>query len=138
MNDKVRAEDDSTEKVTIVERALRAVKATIALMVYRHILTRDELHVTGKAKMANKDLESRLSKLAWVFETLVSALEEKHLIDVRDTEMIYSLRRLRKNPNRAAGLAAGEFAGALRVLLDCLIHKNLITKQEATEILKSK
>ena len=130
--------EDSTEKVTIVEKAGRAVKATIALLVYRHILTRDELEVISKAKKENKDMANRVEKLAWIFESLICALEEKHLIDAQDSESIYSLRNLRKNPNRSSGLSAGEFVGALRVLLDCLIHKNLITKHEATEILKVK
>ena len=128
--------DESTEKVLILERTARALKKIINLLVYRHILTRDELQLTGRAKKEKKDLASRLAKLAWIFDSVVSTLEQKRLLNTDETEAIYSLRNRRKNPDRASGLAVGEFVAALKVLLDYLTSKNLITKQEANEVLK--
>jgi hypothetical protein len=130
--------EDSTEKVTIIEKAARALKATITLLVYRHIVTRDELRLAGRAKREQKDLDSRLAKLSWIFDSLMSTLEEKRLLNTAEVEEVYSLRNMRPNPDRAAGFAVGHFIAALKVLLECLIKKNLITKSDAGEIMKLK
>ncbi|MEW6732071.1 MAG: hypothetical protein AB1489_12155 [Acidobacteriota bacterium] len=129
------SDEDTTEKVKIIEQVARAIKATIELLVHQQLLTRDELQVTSKMKKKH-DLANRVAKLAWIFDSLVSTLEQKSLIGPEDTETIYTLQNLRMNPNRAAGLAVGEFTLALTLLLDCLTNKKFISKQEAMEVLK--
>src|SRR5262245_1278498 len=117
MNGKT-GEDESTEKVIVIERAARAIKAVIELLVQRKVFTRDELQKIGKAKKTKKDFANRLEKLAWIFDSLVSALEDKTHLSPLETESIYTLRNARRNSDRAAGLGAAEFVGALIILID--------------------
>lgn len=130
------AEDESTEKVIVIERAARTIKAVIELLVQRNAFTRDELQKIGKAKKTKKDFSNRLAKLAWIFDSLVSELEDKALLNPLEIESIYTLRNARRNPNRAAGLGAAEFVGALIILIDFLVNKELLSRQEANDVLK--
>ena len=129
-------DDESTEKVLVIERAARAIKAVIELLIQRNAFTHEELQHIGKAKKTKKDFSNRLAKIAWIFDSIISALEGKAFLSPLETESIYSLRNARRNHNRAAGLGAAEFVGALIVLLDFLVSKELLSRQEANDVLK--